>query len=107
MFKKLTSKKWFSIATNLYLLVGIGFLVWMIFLDANSLVVHLQLNSEIENLEQQKNQLQKEIAIDKEASEKLKDPENLEKFARETYFMKKDNEEVFLIEINDSLLNLD
>lgn len=107
MFKKLTSKKWFSIATNLYLLVGIGFLVWMIFLDANSLVVHLQLNSEIENLEQQKNQLQKEIAIDKEASEKLKDPENLEKFARETYFMKKDNEEVFLIEINDSLLNSD
>lgn len=107
MLSKLTSKKWFSIATNLYLLVGTGFLVWMIFLDANSLVVHLELNSEIENLEQQKHQLEKEIARDKEAIKELKDPQKLEKYARETYFMKKDNEEVFLIEINDSLLKTD
>ena len=35
--------------------------------------------------------------------EQLKDPKELEKYARENYFMKKDNEEIFLIEYEDSL----
>jgi len=34
---------------------------------------------------------------------KLSTPEELEKFAREKYYMKKDNEEIFLIEYEDSL----
>ena len=104
MFKKIRSKKWFSIATNLYLLIGVGFLVWMVFLDANSLVIHYQLNAEINTLEEQKIQLEKEIAADKKALEELQNPEKLEKYARENYFMKKEGEEIFLIEINDSLL---
>jgi cell division protein DivIC len=104
MFKKIRSKKWFSLVTNLYVLVGMGFLVWMVFLDANSLIIHYQLNTEIQTLEAQKMQLKKEIASDKKALEELQDLEKLEKYARENYFMKKEGEEIFLIEINDSLL---
>ncbi|MDG1761303.1 MAG: septum formation initiator family protein [Flavobacteriaceae bacterium] len=104
MFKKLRTKKWFSLATNLYLLVGMGFLVWMIFLDANSLIVHYQLDAEIRTLKDQKIQLEKEIAADNKALKELQDLEKLEKYARENYFMKKEGEEIFLIEINDSLL---
>ena len=104
MFKKIRSKKWFSLFTNLYILVGMGFLVWMVFLDANSLIIHYQLNTEIQTLEAQKMQLKKEIAADKKALEELQDLEKLEKYARENYFMKKEGEEIFLIEINDSLL---
>lgn len=104
MFKKIRSKKWFSLFTNLYILVGMGFLVWMVFLDANSLIIHYQLNTEIQTLEAQKMQLKKEIASDKKALEELQDLEKLEKYARENYFMKKEGEEIFLIEINDSLL---
>ena len=59
MFKKIRSKKWFSLVTNLYILVGMGFLVWMVFLDANSLIIHYQLNTEIQTLEAQKMQLKK------------------------------------------------
>jgi len=73
-------------------------------LDANSLIIHYQLNTEIQTLEAQKMQLKKEIAADKKALEELQDLEKLEKYARENYFMKKEGEEIFLIEINDSLL---
>ena len=104
MLKKLRTKKWISLATNLYLLVGMGFLVWMIFLDANSLIVHYQLDAEIRTLKDQKIQLEKEIAADNKALKELQDPEKLEKYARENYFMKKEGEEILLIEINDSLL---
>ena len=86
---------------NKYLIATIAFLVWMVFLDANSLIIHYQLNTEIQTLEAQKMQLKKEIASDKKALEELQDLEKLEKYARENYFMKKEGEEIFLIEIND------
>ena len=47
--------------------------------------------------------LQKEIEKDKKLLNELKDPKALEKYAREKYYMKKENEEVFLIEYEDSI----
>ncbi len=101
--KRLRQKKWFAIASNVYVLVITGFLVWMLFLDTNSWMTHRELNKEIKKLEEQRSQLEEEITKDKALIEKLKDPEQLEKYARERYNMKKEGEEVFIIEYEDSL----
>ncbi|TFG76064.1 MAG: septum formation initiator family protein [Flavobacteriales bacterium] len=101
--KEIKKKKWFSILTNMYVLVLTVFLVWMVFFDTNSLLIHLELKKEIDKLEKQQEFLKEEIANDKKIIEKLSDPEELEKFAREHYYLKKKNEEIYLIEFEDSL----
>ena len=102
-YQKLKEKKWFAFVSNVYVLTLTAFVVWMLFLDTNSWLTHKELNDEIEKLEQQKKHLQEEIARDKETMEKLKDPAELEKFARERYYMKKEGEEIYIIEYEDSL----
>lgn len=101
--KELRQQKWFKIMTNMYVLVLTAFLIWMIFFDTNSLLIHRELKKEIEKLEKTQDFLKKEIAKDKEIIEKLSDKDELEKFAREQYYLKKKNEEIFLIEYQDSL----
>lgn len=102
-FKELRQKKWFGIATNMYVLVLTVFVVWMLFFDTNSLLIHLELKKEIRKLEKQQEFLENEIAKDKKVIEKLSDKKELEKFAREEYYLKKKNEEIYLIEYEDSL----
>ena len=102
-WKEIRKKKWFSILTNIYVLVLTVFVIWMAFFDTNSLLIHLELQREIKKLEKQKEFLQEEIAKDKEVIDKLSDPEELEKFAREQYYLKKKNEEIYIIEYEDSL----
>ncbi|SNZ00396.1 FtsB family cell division protein [Flagellimonas pacifica] len=99
----LNNKKWFKFMKNIYVLVLTVFLIWMTFFDTNSLLIHLELRNEVKKLEKQKEFLQGEIDKDKEVLEKLSDKKELEKFAREKFYMKKKNEEIFLIEYEDSL----
>lgn len=101
--KELKQKKWFKLLTNTYVFVLTLYVIWMAFFDTNSLLIHLELRREIKKLEQQKEFLKNEITKDKEALKGLSTPEELEKFAREKYYMKKDDEEIFLIEYEDSL----
>lgn len=75
----------------------------MIFLDTNSLLIHHQLNAEIEQLENEKEGLIKTIQQDQKALEQFKNLDSLEKFARENYGHKKENEAVYLIEYRDSI----
>lgn len=102
-WKRLRSKKWFQVASNLYVLVLTIFLVWMLFFDQNSLLIHLELRREIDKLEQQQEFLREQIARDKEIIETLSDPKELEKFAREQYYLKKPDEDIYIIEYEDSL----
>ena len=88
---------------NIYVLVLTAYAIWMLFFDANSFLIHRELNQEIKKLEKQKEFLEGEIEQDKMILEKLSDKHELEKFAREKYYMKKENEEIFLIEYEDSL----
>ncbi|QWX85614.1 septum formation initiator family protein [Cellulophaga sp. HaHaR_3_176] len=106
-FKELKKKKWFTIVTNMYVLVLTIFAVWMVFFDTNSLLIHLELKKEINKLEKTKEYLKDEIAKDKIIIEKLSDKEELQKFAREEYYLKKKNEEIYLIEYQDSLKTKD
>lgn len=105
-WKKLKKKRWFGILTNLYVLVLTVFVIWMVFFDTNSLLIHLELKKEIKKLEKQQEYLREEIAKDKKIIDKLSDPAELEKFAREQYYLKKKDEEIYLIEYEDSLKNI-
>lgn len=87
---------------NKYLLILIGFGVWMYFFDDNSIQMHNELNKEIQKLESSIDFYKQEIKKDKKLMEDYENPEELERFARETYQMKKDSEDVYLIEV-DSL----
>lgn len=101
--KDIKKKKWFSIITNMYILVLTVFVVWMLFFDTNNLLIHLELKNQVKKLEKDAEFLKKEISKDKKTIEKLSDPKELEKFAREQYYLKKKNEEIYLIEYEDSL----
>tara|TARA_A100001015_G_C14748136_1_gene616421 strand:+ start:202 stop:489 length:288 start_codon:yes stop_codon:yes gene_type:complete len=93
VFKQL--KNPYSIA---YITIGAFFLVWMVFLDTHSLLVHLELNKEINNLEERKKFLEDQIEKDKKLILDLNDTDSLEKFARETYGHKKENETILIVE---------
>ncbi|NKI27725.1 septum formation initiator family protein [Arenibacter sp. 6A1] len=101
--KGIRKKKWFGIVTNTYVLILTVFVIWMVFFDTNSLLIHWELKEEIEKLEKQQQFLKEEIAKDKLIIEKLSDKNELEKFAREQYYLKRKNEEIYLIEYEDSL----
>ncbi|WP_142783771.1 FtsB family cell division protein [Changchengzhania lutea] len=88
---------------NWFVIILIFFAVWMIFFDANSWFIHNELNQDVEALEAEKEYYKREIEKDNRAIKKLSTEEGLEKFAREEYFMKRENEEIFIIEYEDSL----
>lgn len=102
-FSQLRTKRWFKILTNKYSLTILFFVVWMLFIDTNSWLIHHELNQNIEELEQNKRYYTKEIKNDKATFKTLNDSIEIERFARETYFMKRDNEDVYIIEYKDSL----
>ncbi len=81
------------------MLATLGFIFWMLFLDVNSLLMHLELNDEKKDLQQSIQYYEAEIATDKKQLEELtSNPEMLEKFAREQYWMKRPGEEIYLID---------
>lgn len=102
-FKELRKKKWFKIASNKYVLLLGLFAVWMIFFDSNSLLVHLGLNEKIEQLKENKKFYKKQIRHDTSVINSLNNPEELERFAREQYHMKRKNEDIYIIKYADSL----
>ena len=85
-------------AKSTYGIIILLFVFWMIFFDSNSLIIHSELNNDIKELNQQKSYYEKEITKDNIELEMIKSDSGLEKYAREKLYMKKDNEEIFLIE---------
>ena len=93
VFKQL--KNPYSIA---YIIIGSFFLVWMVFLDTHSLLVHLELSKEIKKLNERKKFLESEIEKDNKLILDLNNIDSLEKFAREKYRHKKINETILIVE---------
>ena len=81
-----------------YLIISSAFLIWMTFLDTNSLLIHAELNREIKKLKNRKDALTKEIDKDKLLINKLDNIDSLEHYGREQYNLKKENEDIFIIE---------
>ncbi len=85
------------------MIILILFVIWMLFFDTNSFLIHNELNNDIRDLENNAEFYQKEIDGDKEFIYRMQDSSEMEKFARQRYFLKKENEDIFLIEHEDSI----
>lgn len=84
--------------TNKYLIVLLAFIIWIMFFDENNLRQHRQNLKELALLEEQVDFYKNKIESDKRKLYELQtNDENLEKFAREQFLMKKADEDVFVI----------
>lgn len=91
-------KPWFKFLSNKYVWVLLFFCTWMIFLDNYSYFDHRILDQQIEDLEDNATYYKDEIKKDQENIKQLKNSEQIEKYAREKYYMKKDSEDIYIIE---------
>ncbi|MDX9882351.1 MAG: septum formation initiator family protein [Prolixibacteraceae bacterium] len=83
---------------NKYFLVFVSFLIWIMFFDEHSLLQHYQNREKLRQLEEQEEFYREKIEADKRKLHELQtNDENLEKFAREQFQMKKENEDIFVI----------
>lgn len=91
-------KKVLRIVINKYTITLLLFAVWMIFFDTSSVLNRMKYREKLNGLKQEKHFYQEEIRKDSILSQKLlSDSAAIEKFARENYLMKKENEDVFLV----------
>lgn len=87
-----------SAMKNKYILTGLIFLVWLLLFDQNNLAERRKSAREYNQLMEDRAYYLKKIDEDKSRINELKtNQDNLEKFAREQYLMKKDNEDIFVI----------
>ena len=98
-FKELKKNKYVQFFTNSFVVILIIFLVWIYFFDENT---HLnrEFNKEIKELKTTIEFYKTEIEKDKKTIKMLQDSLQLERFAREKYLMKKENEDVYIIEFD-------
>ncbi len=98
--KSIKNKPIFKVATNIYLIILTVFVIWMLFFDENSYLNHREFNKEIKELETWIDYHKKKITEDKKTIQKLKDSLELQRFAREKYLMKRENEDIYIIEFD-------
>ena len=83
---------------NIFFLAGLIFAVWMVFFDENNMMVQYSRWHELRALQKKSNYYKQEMAVvNKKYEELTTSAASQEKFARENYMMKKDNEDVFII----------
>ncbi len=83
---------------NKYIIAILFFLIYMTFLDRNNFIKQIRLKKEVNTLMKEKNYYIQEVRNDSiRMIELYTNPDNLERFAREKYLMKKKNEDVFVI----------
>ena len=99
-------KPWFKFLSNTYVWVLLFFSSWMIFLDNYSYFDHRILDQQIEDLEDNATYYKEEINKDQENIKQLKNSEQIEKYAREKYYMKKDSEDIYIIEFEGDTIEI-
>lgn len=83
---------------NKFFLVTVAFVVWMVFFDKNDLYSQYQYRQQVSKLRHDRDFYKKETAeVNEQLKELTSDNAALEKFAREKYLMKKDNEDIFVV----------
>ena len=83
---------------NKYIITFVLFVVWISFIDENRLIDRIDALKEVSNLEEQNEYYKTQIdENNKRLNELRTNKENLERFAREQYLMKKPNEEIFIM----------
>lgn len=90
--------RFINLIRNKYFITALAFLSWMLFFDRNDLLSQYEYRSQLKKLQAEKEFYLKESAkAIKDLNELTTDKAKLEKFAREKYLMKKENEDVFVI----------
>jgi len=91
-------KKVLSVLKNKYIITIVALCVWISFFDKNDIATQLELNNKTKKLQIEHDYYVAAIENNKRKIKELQtDAKSLEKFARENYFMKRDNEDVFVI----------
>lgn len=81
-----------------YFLIGFGFAIWIMFFDRNNIVAQFKVQRSMEELVEKKAYFETEIGkVKRDKRDLFSSEASIEKFARERYFMKRDNEDVFII----------
>jgi cell division protein DivIC len=98
-------QKYRKLFMNKYIITGTAFAIWMLFFDRNDFRLQLRRVGELSKLQESEKLMNKQISDTKDELSLLKtNPETLEKYAREKYMMKRDNEDLFIIS-TDSFSN--
>ncbi len=88
----------FKIVSNKYFIATAFFIIWLSFFDSNSLIIQQSLSSQLSGMKKEMKFYETEIQKYNQTIKELTgDMKTLEKFAREKYLMKKDNEDVFVV----------
>ena len=88
-----------SYLKNYYVIALVCFLVWMVFFDKNDFITQIKLKSQLHEMRDQRDfYKEKTKQVEQERKELMENDALLEKFAREKYWMKKESEDVYIIE---------
>lgn len=83
---------------NKYIITLLVFFTWMLFFDRNDLITRFKLKRQLSKLKTEKEFYLKEIKkVEQIQAQLFSSNETLEKYAREKYLMKREDEEIFLI----------
>lgn len=97
IFKKIP-QRWLIVFRNKYFLAGLSFFIWLMFFDRNDFVSQYQSRKKLSDLRKEQQYYIDQISRNKKDMEELLgNPKNLERYAREQYRMKKDNEDIYVI----------
>ena len=92
----------FKIIKNKYFIVSVLFITWMLFFDPKDWQSIGERMEKVKKFEQSEKKLKEQIASTKNELNLLRQSaQTIEQYAREKYFMKKDNEDVFVIKTNN------
>jgi cell division protein DivIC len=86
--------------TNKYLLATTFFISWLLFFDHNDVSTTYKRSQELKDLKAKKEYYQEQIKLTQKEVDALRlNAASLERVAREKYLMKKENEDLFIVEV--------
>jgi len=95
-----------NLLKNKFVIAFLSFVLWICFFDRNDVLTQWERKAELNKLETSKEYYVNEIeTLKKELSDLDNSPAILEKFAREKFYLKRTNEDVFIVEDERSLKN--
>lgn len=93
------SGRWYRFFLNKYLIVTLIFVAWMVFFDQNSFFIHKELDKEVKSLTKEKKYYEEKLEKETIQIHKMNsNASEIERVAREKHFLKKEGEDVFIIE---------
>jgi cell division protein DivIC len=88
-----------SFIKDKYFLSAASFAIWILFFDRNDILTQIERRDDLTSLQKSKQYYTEQIAQESKVSEELRsNPSTIERYAREKYLMKRDNEDLFIIQ---------